>query len=76
MRRKEAWMFKGALIVAGGKKGTITKMEENHLKGNDYVYYIYVRLEGEKHSGTYHPDDISELKTELIFEDSVIPLND
>ena len=61
MRKKEKWMFKGALVLALGRKGTITKMEENRLKGTDYVYYITVKLEGEKHAGKYHPSDIQEL---------------
>lgn len=61
MRRKESWMFKGAIILALGKKGIITKMQENEISGVDYVYYISVKLEGEKHSKTYHPNDISEL---------------
>lgn len=65
MRKKEKWMFKGALVLALGKKGTITKMEENTLNGVEYVYYIYVKLEGQKHSGTYHPADISELIPQL-----------
>lgn len=38
MRKKESWMFKGAIVQAYGKKATITKMEENHLNGVDYVY--------------------------------------
>ena len=62
MRKKEQWMFKGAIVLALGKKGTITKMQENNLDGIDYVYYIEVKLEGEKHSGNYHPSDIEELK--------------
>lgn len=61
MRKKEKWMFKGAIVLALGKKGVITKMQENHLNGTDYVYYIDVRLEGDKHSGTYHPADIEQL---------------
>lgn len=61
MRKKEKWMFKGALVSALGKKGTIKKMEENDLNGVDYVYYIYVQLEGEKHNNPYHPNDIEEL---------------
>ncbi len=43
------------------KKGTITKMQENAINGTDYVYYIDVKLEKEKHSGKYHPNDIKEL---------------
>lgn len=61
MKKKENWMFKGAIVNALGKKGVITKMEENTLNGVDYVYYIHVKLEGEKHSGKYHPNDIKEL---------------
>jgi|GEM_PF-2257026 len=61
MRKKESWMFKGAICLALGKKGIISKMEENNLNGIDYVYYIYVKLEGEKNARTYHPADIAEL---------------
>lgn len=61
MRKKEDWMFKGAIILALGKKGIIGKMQENELKGIDYVYYIDVKLEGEKRSGRYHPNDVQEL---------------
>ena len=61
MRKKEGWMFKGAIVLALGKKGIISKMQENELNGVDYVYYISVKLEGEKHAGTYHPNDVQEL---------------
>ena len=61
MRKKEPWMFKGAIILARGKKGVITKMQENELDGVDYVYYIFVKLEGEKHAKPYHPSDVAEL---------------
>ncbi len=61
MRKKEAWMFKGAIVLANGKKGTISTMEENTVKGVEYVYYIFVKLEGQNHSGTYHPNDVEEL---------------
>lgn len=61
MRKKETWMFKGAIVLALGKKATITAMQENHLNGIDYVYYIDCKIEGEKHSGHYHPNDIEEL---------------
>ena len=64
MKKKERWMFKGAIVLALGKKGTITKMQENELDGVDYVYYINVKLEGEKHDGRYHPSDITELVAE------------
>lgn len=59
-------MFKGAIILALDKKGTITKIQENELNGTDYVYYISVKLEGENHSGTYHPDDVQELVVESV----------
>lgn len=61
MRKKELWMFKGALVLANGKKGIIKSMQENQLNGTDYVYYIDVLLEGERHTGRYHPDDLTEL---------------
>lgn len=61
MRKKEAWMFKGALVLAIGKKGIITKMELNQIDGVWYVYYIHVKLEGGKWAAPYHPSDISEL---------------
>lgn len=63
MRKKEIWMFKGAVVLALGKRGVITSMEENNLNGIDYVYYIYVKLDGAKHPGTYHPDDIENIIT-------------
>ena len=54
-------MFKGAIVIALGKKGVITKMEENKLNGINYVYYIHVKIEGSKHANPYHPSDIQEL---------------
>jgi hypothetical protein len=61
MKKKEQWMFKGALVLALGKKATITAMQENNLDGTDYVYYIDCKLEGKKHSDRYHPNDVKEL---------------
>lgn len=61
MKKKQSWMFKGAIVLAIGKKATITKMQENNINGVDYVYYIDAKLEGAKHAGTYHPNDIEEL---------------
>lgn len=61
MRRKESWMFKGAIVLASGKKAIIVKMEENKINDTDYVYYIFCKLEGEKKAGCYHPSDIQEL---------------
>lgn len=61
MKKKESWMFKGAIILALGQKATITSMQENTLDGVDYVYYIDCRVEGKKRSERYHPNDIQEL---------------
>lgn len=54
-------MFKGAIVLANGKKATIKKMQENEFEGVEYVYYIDCIVEGKKHSGRYHPNDIQEL---------------
>lgn len=62
MRKKESWMFKGAIVLADGKKATIMGMQQNTLNSIDYVYYIDARLEGQTITGRYHPNDISELK--------------
>ncbi len=64
MRKKENWMFKGAIVLANGQKAVITKMQENELDGVDYVYYINCKVEGEKHDGRYHPSDVEELVLE------------
>ena len=66
MRKKEEWMFKGAIVLALNKKGIITKMQENNLDGIDYVYKISVKLEGEKTVGYYHPTDVGKLVVENI----------
>ena len=54
-------MFKGAIVLALGKKATISAMQQNCIDGTDYVYYIDCKLEGGKKAGRYHPSDISEL---------------
>lgn len=64
MKKKQSWMFKGAIVLALGQKATITSMQENHLDGTDYVYYIDCKVQGEKHADRYHPDDIKELVVE------------
>ncbi len=61
MRKKEAWMFKGAIVLADGKKAVIMSMQENNINGVDYVYYINCRIEGAKGIGVYHPNDVQEL---------------
>lgn len=66
MKKKQPWMFRGAIVLASGKLGTITHMQENSIDGVDYVYYIDVRLNGAKGSGTYHPGDIEEAKEGVI----------
>jgi hypothetical protein len=66
MRKKETWMKVGAIVMADGKPGTITKMEENTLNGQEYVYYIHVRRVGVKWDAPYHPNDVSELKEEEV----------
>lgn len=59
MRKKEDWMKKGGRVLAIDRPGTITKMQENTINGVHYVYYIEVKLDGQKHSGNYHPNDIN-----------------
>lgn len=54
-------MFNGAIVLALGKKANIVRMEENNIDGVDYVYGIYCKVEGEKSTGKYHPNDIKEL---------------
>jgi len=61
MRKKENWMFKGAIVLALGKKATIVEMQENTLNDVDYVYYISCKVEGDKRVGRYHPSDVQEL---------------
>lgn len=61
MRKKESWMFKGAIVLALGKKAIITQMQENNIDGVDYVYNIDARVEGDKKAGVYHPNDIQQL---------------
>lgn len=61
MRKKEKWMFKGAIVIAIKDKAVITKMEENTLNGVDYVYNIFCKVEGRKHANCYHPNDVQEL---------------
>lgn len=63
MRKKEAWMKKGARVVANGKPGTIKKMQENELDGVEYVYYIWVECDNGK-KGNFHPNDVEPLKEE------------
>lgn len=62
MRKKETWMKKGAIVLANSKPAVISKMQENQIDGVDYVYYIWVKIDG-KVNGPYHPSDITELKS-------------
>jgi hypothetical protein len=61
MRKKEAWMFVGATVMALGKIGEIIAMQENTLNDVEYVYYIEVKIVGQKHAGNYHPNDVQQL---------------
>ena len=61
MKKKQPFMFNGAIVLALGKKANIVRMEENNIDGVDYVYGIYCKVEGEKSTGKYHPNDIKEL---------------
>ncbi|MHB8209123.1 hypothetical protein [Mucilaginibacter sp.] len=65
MRKKELWMKIGNAVMAYGKPGIITALQENKLNDTMYVYYITVRLNGQKAGGQYHPNDVSELKEEV-----------
>lgn len=62
MRKLQEWMHLGATVLANGKKGKITLMQTNEINDVKYVYYITVKLEGQNHGGTYHPNDITEFK--------------
>jgi hypothetical protein len=64
MRKKEAWMKKGTQVLANGKMGVITQVQENkNLRGDgiDYVYYIFVKLNGVTFDQNYHPNYVQEL---------------
>lgn len=61
MKKKQQFMFNGSIVLALGKKANIVRMEENNIDGVDYVYGIYCKVEGEKSTGKYHPNDIKEL---------------
>lgn len=54
----------GARVMALGKGGVITEMQENTLDGVEYVYYISVKLDGLNHEGIYHPSDVEECREE------------
>ncbi len=59
MKKKENWMIIGAAVIAYGKPGVITAMLENTIDNVQYVYYMDVKLDGQKGSGRYHPGDVS-----------------
>lgn len=63
MIEKPTWLFKGALVYALGKPGVVTACPTNELHGKTWVYSCEVKLNGEKHAGTYHPTDLSEIPT-------------
>lgn len=61
MRKKEDWMFVGAKVLAKGKEGKITIMQENTLGTTEWVYHMDVLLDSGTYAGTYHPNDIKEI---------------
>ena len=60
MKERQEWMKVGAQVLAIDKLGTITGMQLNTIDGTEYVYYIQVKIVGEKHAGQYHPNDVQE----------------
>lgn len=60
MIEKPEWLFKGAIVKAGGKLGVVTKCPTNELQGKIWVYNCAVKLSGMKHSQTYHPSDLEQ----------------
>lgn len=42
------WLKRGLAVLALGKPGTVT----------DATHYVFVRLDGQKHSRPYHPSDV------------------
>lgn len=60
MRYREDWMKEGAIVSANGTSAVISKMQTNNINGVEYVYYMWVKIDG-KEEGPYHPDDIQEL---------------
>jgi hypothetical protein len=70
MRKKESWMQIGNTVLALGQKGVITAMQENTINHIDFVYAIYVEIEGDDRrkgivkllasSPKFHPDDVQE----------------
>lgn len=61
MIEKPQWLFKGAIVRAGGKLGTVKECPTNELQGKMYVYNCGIVLQGEKHKRFYHPSDLSEV---------------
>lgn len=44
------WLKRGLAVLACGKPGKVT----------DATHYVFVKLDGEKHSRPYHPSDVSQ----------------
>lgn len=61
MIEKPEWLFKGAVVRAIDKIGIVTKCPTNELHGKVYVYNCEIKIQGEKHSRTYHPSDLSQV---------------
>lgn len=68
MRKREAWMKRGARVTACGDPGTLTTIVGTTVRnGIEYVYNIRVMLKGEKQSRVFHPADVRELElTDII----------
>lgn len=61
MIEKPEWLFKGAIVRAIDKIGTVTNCPTNELQGKVWVYNCQVKLQGEKGSRTYHPSDLTQV---------------
>ncbi len=61
MIRRKPWMYKGSIVLAGGNRATITSIECITLSIFDYVYHVECKLDGQKRSKQFHPNDLAEL---------------
>ncbi len=61
MRRRSPWMHKGSIVLVNGSKATITSIYCIALNMFDYVYHVECKLEGQKRSKNFHPNDLEEL---------------
>ncbi len=54
-------MFKGSIVLVNGSKATITSIYCITLNMFDYVYHVECKLDGQKRSKKFHPNDLEEL---------------